>query len=199
MDILHKMQVHLKVPKSNENKFGGYKYRSCEDILEAVKKVMPDGVSLHMSDDVVLLGDRVFLKSTATLMAADGVKIAETTGVAQHAVDKKGMDDAQISGAASSYARKYALNGLFAIDDTKDSDATNDHGKGQSTAKPKPSLKEVAECVSTIEQAMEDCKTIDALRELWKSTSTDRALLPKKEQDELVEYSKKRSAQLKGE
>lgn len=130
--LIH-IQGELKAPKSQENKFGGYKYRSCEDILEAVKPLLKkEKVTLTISDDIVEVGGRVYVKATATL--SDGEDTISTTAFAREAETKKGMDDSQITGSASSYARKYALNGLFAIDDTKDADATNTHGKGQTEA-----------------------------------------------------------------
>lgn len=127
--LIH-IQGELKAPKSQENKFGGYKYRSCEDILEAVKPLLKkEKVTLTISDDIVEVGGRVYVKATAAL--SDGEDAITTSAFAREAETKKGMDDSQITGSASSYARKYALNGLFAIDDTKDADATNTHGKGQ--------------------------------------------------------------------
>lgn len=127
IEILSLIQKELKAPKGQKNDFGGYKYRSCEDILEAVKKVLPDNCSVILSDDIVQVGDRFYVKATAALLG--GQNKIEVTAFARESFDKKGMDAAQITGAASSYARKYALNGLFCIDDTKDADATND-GKG---------------------------------------------------------------------
>jgi len=130
--LIH-IQGELKAPKSQENKFGGYKYRSCEDILEAVKPLLKkEKVTLTISDDIIEVGGRVYVKATATL--SDGEDTISTSAFAREAEMKKGMDDSQITGSASSYARKYALNGLFAIDDTKDADATNTHGKGQTEA-----------------------------------------------------------------
>ena len=119
------IQQKLKAPKGQTNKFGGYKYRSCEDILEAVKPLLGDLV-LTIHDDIVAVGERVYVKATATI--SDGQSSIHTTAFAREAETKKGMDEAQITGSASSYARKYSLNGLFCIDDTKDADATNDHG-----------------------------------------------------------------------
>lgn len=122
------VQSQLKAPKGQFNKFGNYAYRSCEDILEAVKPLLAEqGITLVISDEMVAVGERVYVKATATV--SDGETVVSNTACAREAVDKKGMDDAQITGSASSYARKYALNGLFLIDDTKDADATNDHGK----------------------------------------------------------------------
>lgn len=124
MELLNKIQKELKAPKGQFNKFGGYKYRSCEDILEAVKPLLGAG-TLTLSDDIISEGGRVYVRATATLR--DGKDSVTVTAFAREADTKKGMDESQITGAASSYARKYALNGLFAIDDTKDADATNDH------------------------------------------------------------------------
>jgi len=119
------IQSKLKAPKSQFNKFGGYRYRSCEDILEAVKPLLLEtGCTLTIADDVLAVGDRIYIKATATLTAADG-KQWQTSAFAREAESKKGMDDSQVTGTASSYARKYALNGLFCIDDTKDADALN--------------------------------------------------------------------------
>jgi len=119
MEALVKIQQGLKAPKGQTNSFGGYKYRSCEDILEAVKPLL-GGATLTISDEMVMLGDRYYVKATATL--ALGAEEKAVTAYAREAIAKKGMDEAQVTGAASSYARKYALNGLFLIDDTKDAD-----------------------------------------------------------------------------
>lgn len=124
---LVKIQAELKVPKNQTNAFGKYKYRSAEDIIEAVKPILNKyGTALVVSDEVVQVGDRVYIKATATLLDSTDDHIS-VNGWAREEEVKKGMDAAQITGSASSYARKYALNGLFAIDDTKDADATNNH------------------------------------------------------------------------
>tara|TARA_R110000824_G_scaffold10847_1_gene47455 strand:- start:2884 stop:3330 length:447 start_codon:yes stop_codon:yes gene_type:complete len=131
--IMQSIQSELKAPKGQTNKFGGYSYRSAEDILEAVKPLLNKyNCFLTVSDEIVEVGGRVYVKATATVHESHCDSIAVTTAFAREAEVKKGMDDAQITGSASSYARKYALNGLFAIDDTKDPDATNKHGKGKS-------------------------------------------------------------------
>ena len=165
MKKLIAIQSQLKAPKNLVNKHGGYNYRSQEDILEAVKPLLYEyGCTLTITDEIVLLGDhceaqihhvdagndkygkptflkqiiqetgRVYIKATAVF--TDGEQQVSVNGYAREATIKKGMDESQITGSASSYARKYALNGLFLIDDTKDADATNDHDKG------KPELKE---------------------------------------------------------
>jgi len=118
---LAKIQRDLKAPKGQYNKFGKFPYRSCEDILEALKPLLGD-LHLTLSDDLVLVGDRFYVKSTVKI--SDGETSIENTAFAREADAKKGMGVAQITGTASSYARKYALNGLFAIDDTKDDDVS---------------------------------------------------------------------------
>lgn len=126
MKELIAIQSELKAPKSQFNKFGGYKYRKAEDILEAVKPLLAkQKCTLIITDDVVLIGNRIYVKATATIKNEKG-ECEATTGWAREEETKKGMDGSQITGASSSYARKYALNGLFAIDDNADSDTTND-------------------------------------------------------------------------
>ena len=120
------IQRDLKAPKSQTNNFGKYKYRSCEDILQSVKPIL-DGLVLTLTDEVIAISDRVYVKATACI--SDGSDYINVHGWARESVTKKGMDDSQITGSASSYARKYALNGLLCIDDTQDADSLNDHGK----------------------------------------------------------------------
>lgn len=118
---LIEIQAELKAPKSQFNKFGGYNYRNCEDILEAVKPLCAKHEIVPLlSDEIVMIGDRFYIKATAKV--TDGKDEIATTAFARESKDKKGMDESQITGSASSYARKYALNGLFCIDDTKDAD-----------------------------------------------------------------------------
>lgn len=126
MELLHKIQKELKAPKNQRNSFGNYNYRSCEDIVEAVKHHLTDGATLVLNDEIVLVGTRYYVRATATLTC--GQETASTTAYAREEETKKGMDAAQITGAASSYARKYALNALLLIDDTKDPD-TQDNTK----------------------------------------------------------------------
>ena len=126
MKELIAIQSELKAPKSQFNRFGGYKYRKAEDILEAVKPLLAkQKCTLIITDDVVLIGNRIYVKATATIKNEKG-ECETTNGWAREEETKKGMDGSQITGASSSYARKYALNGLFAIDDNADSDTTND-------------------------------------------------------------------------
>ena len=121
MSVLTDIQNELKAPKNRTNKFGGYKYRSCEDILEAVKPILKKyDAMVTIRDDIIEVGNRVYVRATVLFRAGDFY--TEVTAFAREAETKKGMDDSQITGTASSYARKYALNGLFLIDDTKDAD-----------------------------------------------------------------------------
>lgn len=116
-----RIQNELKAPKGQFNKFGNYKYRSCEDIVESVKPILNAyGVMLNLSDEMVLIGDRYYIKAVAGL--TDGTDVIQSVAYAREPQDLKGMTESQITGTASSYARKYALNGLLAIDDTKDPD-----------------------------------------------------------------------------
>ena len=127
---LQVIQNELNVPKSQHNSFGGYDYRSCEDILNAVKPLLKEQkLSMIITDELVNIGDRYYIKATVTV--TDGEKEMISTGYAREEEHKKGMDGSQITGASSSYARKYALNGLFLIDDTKDSDTTNKHEQSE--------------------------------------------------------------------
>lgn len=121
-DSLIAIQSELKAPKGQYNKFGGYSYRSCEDILEAVKPLLKEhGCVLAITDSIVEVGGRVYVEATAKL--SNDAQEIKATAYAREPETKKGMDASQITGAASSYARKYALNGLFLIDDAKDADA----------------------------------------------------------------------------
>ena len=126
MNIYEKLlniQTELKAPKSQYNSFGKYKYRSCEDILEAVKPICAKNkATLVLSDSLENIGDRYYIKATAILIDVESGENLENTAYAREEQEKKGMDGSQITGTASSYARKYALNGLFNIDDTKDAD-----------------------------------------------------------------------------
>ena len=134
MEKLTEIQQKLKAPKDQFNSFGYYKYRSCEDILEAIKPLL-NGCSLTISDTMVNLGDRYYVAATAYF--SDGEKNKTVTAYAREQEVKKGMDAAQITRSCSSYARKYALNGLFLIDDTKDAD-TMDNDKHEHKDKPPP-------------------------------------------------------------
>lgn len=154
------IQNELKAPKSRFNSFGKYNYRSCEDILEAVKPLCAKyGLVLTVSDDLIVVGDRFYVRARAKIRNAEGESLC-AFGYAREDEDKKGMDGAQVTGTSSSYARKYALNGLLLIDDTKDAD-TDEHTKEakarseKAKAEPKPSTK-IAEPDDVQKQALKD-------------------------------------------
>ena len=133
MNVYEKLmtvQTKLRAPKGQYNSFGRYSYRSCEDILEALKPLLAEvGAIVNISDEVKLIGDRFYVEATAMFLDCETGDSVVARASAREDETKKGMDLAQVTGSVSSYARKYALNGLFAIDDNKDSDATNTHGK----------------------------------------------------------------------
>lgn len=138
MEALSKIQSELVAPKDLYNKFGNYYYRSAESILEAVKPLLvKNNAQLTVSDEVVVVGDRVYVKATATL--TDGKETVSVTAYAREPSEKKGMDSSQITGATSSYARKYALNGLFLIDDSKDADTEENKNESDARAKAEAS------------------------------------------------------------
>ena len=151
MKELIAIQSELKAPKSQFNKFGGYKYRKAEDILEAVKPLLAkQKCTLTITDDIVMVGNRIYVKSTATIKNEKG-ECETTTGWAREEETKKGMDGSQITGASSSYARKYALNGLFAIDDNADSDTTND-GQHQEAQQQTQAQHPTAQAAQAVQQ-----------------------------------------------
>lgn len=136
--LLSRIQKNLKAPKNQYNKFGKYSYRSCEDILEGVKPLLEDG-SVELSDTIEYIGSRYYIKASATLRLGD--EVISAIAYAREADTQKGMSDAQVTGSTSSYARKYSLNGLFAIDDTKDVDSEKPVVK-QSASPTRPTLSE---------------------------------------------------------
>lgn len=161
------IQSSLKAPKGQYNSFGKYKYRSCEDILESVKPLLSaQDCALVITDDIVIIGDRIYVKATAKLIS--GNEQVESSAFAREEEAKKGLDSSQVTGAASSYARKYALNGLFCIDDTKDSDATNTHGQSKEESKVEPKKEELKNDNPTQEvyDEISNATTVDQLKEI---------------------------------
>jgi hypothetical protein len=185
---LSEIQQALKVPKNNRNSFGNYNYRSAEDIIEAVKKIInPQGLALVITDDLVMVGQRIYVKATATIGEFSA------TGWAREEETKKGMDAAQVTGSASSYARKYALNGLLAIDDTKDADATNDH-KEEAQAPAKPSESKPSASKKAVETA---CKRIkEGEKELYQKMRDQFTLEPTQVKDLLEAFAEPFKQQL---
>lgn len=167
MDELKTIQQELNAPKGQYNSFGKYKYRSCEDILAAVKPLLAKtDTTLTLTDDLIMVGNRIYIKATATIKNKEG-QTESTTSFAREEEIKKGMDGSQITGTASSYARKYALNGLFCIDDQKDSDATNTHGKD------KASKDDDEIVIRNAVSAMQRCKSREELLSVWQSYQVD--------------------------
>lgn len=154
---LAEIQSKVKANKSQYNSFGKYHYRSAEDIIEATKKVInPMGFYLTISDKIISVGDRYYIEATATI--TNGVESFSTTALAREEESKKGMDASQITGSASSYARKYALNGLLALDDTKDADATNKHEKVESISQ---------DDINEYKYLLEQISDLESLKEVW--------------------------------
>jgi len=152
IEQLSKVQNELKAPKEQINNFGKYKYRSCEDILEALKPILQaNSLTLTLSDELVNIGERYYIKATATLFSYDDKEhFITNTAYAREEETKKGMDGSQITGTASSYARKYALNGLFNIDDTKDAD-TDEFVKNTTEKEKKATKEQIAQVTELVE------------------------------------------------
>lgn len=180
---LAELQNELHAPKSQYNNFGKYNYRKCEDILEAVKPLLlKHKMTLTISDEIVFLGGRYYIKATCTLLTDDGI-VYECYGWAREEEDKKGMDQSQITGAASSYARKYALNGMFLIDDSADSDETNNLEKESK----KPLRSSSPSSASTKSEIMD--KAVNYIKSEAKKQEAYDAII-KKYGDELTENQK---------
>lgn len=192
MKKLMEIQAALKAPKSQFNKFGGYNYRSCEDILEAVKPLLAErGAQLVVSDEIVEVGGRVYVKATATITAED--KSVSATAYAREPAEKKGMDASQITGTASSYARKYALNGLFLIDDSRDADTDEYTAQSKGAA---PAAQGESQRVRDLILKIESYEVDGVIKDDWKPKieayrkAGDVAGLEK-----VLEYCRKQSAQ----
>ena len=153
---LQKIQCELKAPKNLYNSFGKYKYRNAEGICEAVKPMLEKyKVILTLSDDIIQVGERYYIKAAVSLKDVESDGYMDITAMARESLDKKGQDESQITGTASSYARKYALNGLFLLDDTKDADSDEYHNQ---TKKDEPSEKEQSEVESIKKQKISELK-----------------------------------------
>jgi hypothetical protein len=169
-DVLHHVQMNLHAPRNQYNSFGKYHYRSCEDILEGLKKVLPFNAYVTLADEIVMVGNRIYVKATATLVYA-GQSISNAA-FAREEESRKGMDSAQLTGSTSSYARKYALNGLFMIDDVKDADT--DEAKHQES-KPErkapqssPQDDAMKELCARIKRQLNDSNNLEILNYVWK-------------------------------
>lgn len=173
------IQKQLKAPKDLYNKFGQYKYRSAESILEAVKPLLADyGVLMTITDEIVVLGNRFYVKSIVTVKKGD--ETLTNVGFAREDETKKGMDGSQVTGASSSYARKYALNGLFLIDDTKDADTDEYHNQtNQPKAKAQPAKEIDFETELKAEADANNCQSSAELTAVWSKYKTTNPELTK--------------------
>ena len=166
MNVYEKLiaiQSELKAPKSQYNNFGKYAYRNCEDILEALKPILKEHKStIYISDEIVTVLERFYVKATVTFIDAETGEKITNTAYAREEESKKGMDGSQVTGASSSYARKYALNGMFAIDDTKDSDFTNTTTKGDNTGLSDAQIKRLLAIASKVNISADDVKIVVA-------------------------------------
>lgn len=166
MNVYEKLiaiQSELKAPKSQYNSFGKYAYRNCEDILESLKPLLKEHKStIYISDEIVTVLERFYVKATVTFIDAETGEKIINTAYAREEEDKKGMDGSQVTGSSSSYARKYALNGMFAIDDTKDSDFTNTTIKGDNTGLSEAQIKRLLAIASKVNISADDVKKVVA-------------------------------------
>ena len=166
MNVYEKLiaiQSELKAPKSQYNNFGKYAYRNCEDILESLKPLLKEHKSaIYISDEIVTVLERFYIKATVTFIDAETGEKITNTAYAREEENKKGMDGSQVTGASSSYARKYALNGMFAIDDTKDSDFTNTAIKGDNTGLSEAQIKRLLAIASKVNISADDVKKVVA-------------------------------------
>lgn len=176
-----RVQSELKAPKNQFNRFGNYAYRNAEDILESVKPLLSrEGLVLTISDDIVQVGDRYYVKATATL--TDGTNVLTNSALARESESEKGMQASQLTGSTSSYARKYALNGLLCIDDTKDADGLNKHGKEEPTPPKKKEL-------TAEEKAAEIKKKVDEM--VNRISKSDKVIVDSPEYETYVSFAQK--------
>ncbi len=193
---LIKVQTLLKAPKSQYNNFGKYNYRSCEDILEAVKPILEEvGLTLLITDTIEIIANRYYVKAECTLIDTEDGSSLKTTAYAREAEEKKGMDVAQVTGATSTYARKYALNGLFLIDDTKDDDFLNngEQYKNANETKSQQNKGLTEKQIKRLYAVAINCGfTIDHVKNSLKSyNKTDPKELTKEEYNELIDRIEK--------
>lgn len=194
MKELVEIQSKLKAPKDNYNSFGKYKYRSAESILESVKPLLKEyGCILTVSDDIVMVGDRIYVKATATISNEKGEYITTSAFAREAEVGKNGMDVSQVTGATSSYARKYALNGLFCIDDTKDTDTEEYQAQKNKAEKPKANEKS-----DTLLMALQEVETASSIEQLLAIRNAYFNLMSPNEQTEFTNKLTERKKKIQG-
>lgn len=174
---LMSVQKDLKAPKNQYNSFGKYRYRSCEDILEGVKPILNQyNCAITLADEIEQIGDRYYVKATATFFDCETGSTVSNTALARESDDKKGMDASQVTGTASSYARKYALNGLLLIDDTKDADTDENHneqtGRARSEAAKKGQATKEQNAADSANKIIDE-KSLNVLKELMQKKGID--------------------------
>lgn len=184
MEKLRKIQVELKAPKDKYNNFGKYAYRSAEGILEAVKPLLEKyECTLTLTDEIALIGDRYYVRATAMIVSG-GERVC-VSALAREEDSKKGMDGSQITGTASSYARKYALNGLFLIDDTKDADTDEYANIVSKTKKKEVEDKQEQPRLAELKEKIMLCRTLDEISGLWDKLTENKSEFSPEEWDEL--------------
>lgn len=202
--LMSYFQKNLKVPKNQYNKYGDFFYRDAEEILECAKAIMPEGCTIELEDEPVVIVDRFYVKSTATVSYKQWSH--SRTAYAREPLTKKGMDESMITGATSSYARKSALGGLFAIDDTADSDKTSKEKPGVDKKDPNFSMapgtqEEKAEmednAYRTAIKMIETAETVDALSKLWSANSKHWVKLPRYDDIERIKNERKKKLMAK--
>ena len=194
MKELVEIQSKLKAPKDNYNSFGKYKYRSAESILESVKPLLKEyGCILTVSVDIVMVGDIIYVKATATISNEKGEYITTSAFAREAEVGKNGMDVSQVTGATSSYARKYALNGLFCIDDTKDTDTEEYQAQKKKAEKPKANEKS-----DTLLMALQEVETASSIEQLLAIRNAYFNLMSPNEQTEFTNKLTERKKKIQG-
>ena len=194
MKKLLAVQAELKAPKNQFNNFGNYAYRSAEGILEAVKPLLvKNGLTILISDDIENIGGFNYIKSTVRIFDVETGEFDSASGYARESQNKKGMDDSQMTGTCSSYARKYALNGMFLIDDTKDADTdeyavVSGRHKAQSPAPKTPQIE-----LDAYMREISELYSAEAVKEWWKAASPD---VPMDIKQQVYVAAKKRMAEL---
>lgn len=183
------VQSTLKAPKSQKNTFGNYFYRSCEDIVEAVKPILKEVKAvLLFTDELVQIGDRYYIKSTAIFKDVESSGEIQVSAFARESVNKKGMDDSQITGSTSSYSRKYAANGLFGIDDTKDADTRDNRETKADTQQVSKNPQETKELIAILSNLLTECKISDDQEKQIRNSKFEGKPLSQMEVEELKRY-----------
>jgi hypothetical protein len=197
-DVLRHIQVNLHAPKSQFNKFGNYNYRNVEDIQEGLKKILPEGAACYVSDEIVDISGRIYVKATASLCYGD--KCVSNSAYAREPVEQKGMSPSQVTGSASSYARKYALGGLFMVDDQKDADSDERAKQADNKAdapKPKAQAKPLSgEEFLMLQNGLKNANSLDDLKNEWIKSHTAKARMTDKQYETLEKVKNAKKTEL---